>query len=226
MIDILINMIEPFVTILALLPLIGYLTVLATIRLSGRVLVTTGGRDIAALGIAISGLLAAGPAELFFPVHFAMAFGPFVWVALALFYALCVALIALTSTPKLVVYGRTPDELYAPLLRAAERIDPAATGENGPLVVRLPSLGIQLRIDGQRGVDYAQVVAFEPGVSMRFWSSLLGNLRAEVRHTSAPMPRRGYLMLVIAACFCLFMLMVGVSKQELVVEGFREWLWR
>ena len=60
-------MIEPFTVLLALLPLIGYLLVLCIIRLSGRAIVTTGGRDIAALAIAISGLLAVGPAELFFP---------------------------------------------------------------------------------------------------------------------------------------------------------------
>ena len=74
--------VEPFTIVLALLPLIGYLLVLGTVRISGRVLVTTGGRDVAALGMAISGLCAVGPAELFFPNHAAIVFGPLVWVAL------------------------------------------------------------------------------------------------------------------------------------------------
>ncbi len=218
--------IEPFTIVLALLPLIGYLSVLGLIRVSGRVLVTTGGRDIAALAIAISGLLAVGPAELFFPVTAATLFGPVVWIALGTFYALCVALVALTSTPKLVVYGRTPDELYEPLLNAARRMDPAASGDAKSLLVTLPSLGIHLRVDGQRGVDYGQVLSFESGVSLRFWSTLLGFLRAEVHDDSAPSPRRGFVMLLAAALLISILVWQGFGHQALVVEGFRDWLWR
>ncbi|MCG8653106.1 MAG: hypothetical protein MI861_24920, partial [Pirellulales bacterium] len=216
--------IEPFTIILALLPLIGYLIVLGLIRVSGRALVTTGGRDIAALAIAISGLLAVGPAELFFPVPAATVFGPVVWVALATFYGLCVTLIVLTSTPRLVVYGRTPEELFEPLLHAVRQIDPAATGDLGALAIILPSLKINLRIDGQRGVDYAQVLAFEANVSVRFWSTLLRHLRATVQTTAPPMPRRGFLMLLVATLLASILAWQGFGNQELVVEGFREWL--
>jgi hypothetical protein len=216
----------PFTIVLALLPLIGYLAVLGTIRVSGRVLVTTGGRDTAALGIAICGFMAVGPAELFFPHQFATVFGPLVWVALGMFYALCVALIALTSTPKLIAYGRTPDEMFEPLLRAAQRIDSAATGDANTLSVSLPSAQIHLRLDGQRGVDCAQVTAFEPGVSLRFWSTLLGNLRLETQHSPTPLPRRGFAMLLAAVVLSGILVWQGFGNQELVVEGFREWLWR
>ncbi|MEM7316751.1 MAG: hypothetical protein AAF497_26760 [Planctomycetota bacterium] len=216
----------PFTIVLALLPLIGYLTVIGMVRVSGRVLVTTGGRDTAALGIAICGFMAVGPAELFFPHQFATVFGPLVWVALATFYALCVALVALTGAPKLVVYGRTPDELFEPLLRAAQRIDAAAKGDESTLSVTLPAAKIHLRLDGQRGVDCAQVTAFEPGVSLRFWSLMLGNLRTEVRQSPAPLPRRGFGMLLAATVLGGILVWQGFGYQELVVEGFREWLWR
>jgi hypothetical protein len=219
-------LVEPFTIVLALLPLIGYLLVMSIIRLSGRVLVTTGSRDIAALGVAISGLLAVGPAELFFPSHAATLFGPLVWIALATFYGLCVALVALTSSPKLVAYGRTPDELFEPLLRAVRRIDPAASGDSGSLLITLPSVGVHLRIDGQRGVDYGQVTAFESGVSMRFWTTLLAHLRAEVAQSPAPMPRRGLVMLAAAVVLSSLLLWQGFGNQALVVEGFRDWLWR
>ncbi len=221
--------IEPFTIVLAFLPLIGYLTVLGLIRVSGRVLVTTGGRDIAALAIAISGMLAVGPAELFFPFFFSAAaslFGPMVWVALGILYALCVTLVALTSTPRLIAYGRTPDELYPPLLRAAQRIDPSATGDASSLLITLPAAGIHLRVDGQRGVDYGQILSFEPNVSLRFWTTLLANLRAEVRESSAPMPRRGLVMLLAATVLGCILVWQGFGNQELVVEGFRDWLWR
>ncbi len=218
--------VAPFTIILAFFPLIAYLTVLGLIRLSGKALVTTGGRDIAALAMAISGFLAVGPAELFFPSAAVIVLGPYVWVALITFYSLCVTLIALTSTPKLVVYGRTPEELYEPLLQAARRIDQSATGDSNMLIVTLPAASIHLRVDGQRGVDYAQILAFEPNVSLKFWNMLLANLRAETEPTPAPAPRRGVVMFLFAVALGGLVTWQALGDQELVVQGFREWLWR
>ena len=219
-------MIEPFTVLLALLPLIGYLLVLSAIRLSGRAIVTTGGRDIAALAIAISGLLAVGPAELFFPSAAATVFGPVVWFALAAFYGLSASLVALSVAPKLVVYGRTPEELFEPLLATAKRIDANATGDASSLQVLIPSEGVHLRLDGQRSVDYAQVVAFEPNVSLRLWNQLLAHLRKEVEQQSAPLPRRGFGMLLTALLLSVILLWQSLGNGELVVQGFRDWLWR
>ena len=75
--------IEPIYLLIALLPLVAYLLLLGMIRLSGRVLITTGGRDIAALGFSVVGLVAIGPGELFFPKAAAGVFGGWVWLALA-----------------------------------------------------------------------------------------------------------------------------------------------
>ena len=72
--------VEPFVIVMAFVPLIGYLLVLGWIRISGRAVVTTGARDTAALALAISGFIVVGPAELFFPNAAATAFGPIVWL--------------------------------------------------------------------------------------------------------------------------------------------------
>lgn len=218
--------IEPFTVLLALLPLIGYLAVFSLLRLSGKVLVTTGGRDVAALAIAVSGMIAVGPAELFFPSSAAAVFGPIVWLALASFYGLSVSLIALAMPPRLVVYGRTPEELFEPLLASARRIDPSAAGDVNTLQVRLPALSIHLRLDGQPGLDHARVLAFEPNITLKFWNQLLANLRAETHHQPAPMPRRGFSMLIVACCLSLILIWQSFSNQELVVEGFRQWLWR
>jgi hypothetical protein len=225
-IDALTRAFEPFTILLALLPLIGYLMVFSVIRLSGRALVTTGARDIAALALAISGMLAIGPAELFFPNAAATMFGPLVWVALGSFYALTVSLIALTTQPKLVVYGRTPEELFEPLLVAARQIDTGAVGDPSSLQVSLPNIGIRLRVDGQRGIDYSQVLSFEPNMSLRFWSKLLAALRSEVRKQASPMPRRGFVMLLVAIGLCSILVWKSFGNRELVVEGFRDWLWR
>lgn len=218
--------IEPFTILLALLPLIGYMLVICIIRLSGWVMVTTGGRDVAAIAMAISGLLAVGPAELFFPTAAATVFGPAVWLALGVFYALCTALFALTTTPRLVVYGRTPEELFEPLLAAAKEIDPQASGEIRTLQVRLPQAGVHLRLEGQRSIDNAQVLAFEPNLSLRFWRTLLVNLRKQVSLRASPMPRRGFAMLVLVIMLSSVLLWQSFGNRELVVEGFRDWLWR
>lgn len=217
---------EPFALLLAMLPLIGYLSLISGIRLSGRALITTGGRDTAALAMAIAGMLAVGPAELFFPTAAATLFGPIVWLALAAFYVLSVALIVLSSKPKLVVIGRTPEEMYEPLLAAAREIDPKANGEPQTLQVLLPNLRIRLRLDGNRFIDHTQVVSFEPNISLRFWSTLLGNLRFQIRQQPGPAPHRGFGMLLTALFLAAILTWQSFSKHDLVVEGFREWLWR
>lgn len=218
--------IEPFTVLLALVPLIGYLAVFSVIRLSGRVLVTTSVRDIGALAIAISGMMAVGPAELFFPATAAIVFGPMVWLALAALYGLTVALIALTTTPKLVVYGRTPEEVFPALMRASSKIDPQANGDVKELQVHLPNVGIRLRVDGQRGVDHARVLTFEPMPSLKFLNTLLANLRAEVRQSPTPATRRGLGMLVATLLLSMILVWQSFENPALVVEGFRDWLWR
>ena len=219
-------MVEPFAVLLALVPLIGYLGVLSLIRLSGSTLVTTGGRDIAALGIAIFGLVAVGPIELFFPRPAATLFGAKVWIALVIFYALCVSLIAMTSRAKLVIYGRTPDEVFQPLLAACQRIDPSATGNSETLQIAFPASGLRVRIAGQKMVDCAEVIAFEPNLTPTFWSRLLSETRTELGETKLSRPRYGFAMLLAAFILCGLLLWQSYGNQELVVQGFRDWLWR
>ncbi len=216
----------PFSLLLAAVPLISYLGVIAAIRVSGRSLITTGGRDVAAMGVAIAGLIAIGPAELFFPTAAATVFGPIIWIWLSMFYALCVALVALTVRGRLVVYGRSAEEMFPPLLRAARRLDPEASGDPGNLQVTLPGLGMHLRIDGHRGVDHAEVLAFERMCPPKFWSELLGVLRQEVAVSPRPVPRRGSAMLLLATVLAGLLLWRGIDQQAVVVEGFRQWLWR
>ena len=218
--------VEPFTVLLALVPLIGYLAVLSVVRLSGHALVTTGGRDIAALGMAIAGLVAIGPIELFFPRPAATVFGAWVWIALVAFYGLCVTLVALTSRPRLVVYGRTPEEVYEPLLTACQTIDSQAVGFKDTLQVELPAAGLRIRADGQRLQDCAEVIAFESNVSPLFWHKLLGQLRRELSQTTLQRRPRGLAMLIAAGFLCGLLIWQSVGNQELVVQGFKEWLWR
>lgn len=218
-------MIEPIYILIALLPLVAYLFVLGVIRASGRVLITTGGRDIGALGFAVCGWIAIGPMELFFPKPAAAAFGGWVWLALATFYGLIVSLLALTSRPRLVVYGRTPEQMIEPLYQSALKIDPDASCQREVAEVYLPNHRVRLRVAGHGAMDSASIESFEPLAVPAFWDRLLGHMRDQARETSAPTPRRGGIMVAVA--LILFACAVWQSAdREKVVEGFRDWLFR
>ena len=219
-------LIEPFVVLLALLPLVGYLLVLGLIRVSGNVLVTTGGRDVVALGFAVGGLVAAGPAELFFPNAAAGLFGPWVWLALFTFYSLIVLLLSMTARPRLVIYGRSPDQLCHALLDAAKQFDSNAELDETARQVFLPKLGVRLRLAGQAGMDFTAIESFEPVVSPVFWNQLLGHVRNAVRKTPAANPRGGAIMVIVALMLLSLTVYVGFTQTQQVVEGFRQWLWR
>ncbi len=215
-----------FSLLLALLPLLAYLGLLGAIRASGIALVTTGGRDTAALAIAVVGLVAVGPAELFFPTMSATLMGPLVWLPLAVLYSLCVSLYILVQPQRLVVYGRSPDQIFDSVLRAAQKIDDLASGDPETLQIELPTIAAHLRLDGYRGHDPCQVVAFESNLAPRFWSMLLSGVREQVRHVPASTPRPAIAMLLMAVAVGGFLLWQGLDNRALVVEGFREWLWR
>jgi hypothetical protein len=219
-------MIEPFAVLLALLPLIAYLVVFSLIRLSGSQLVTTGGRDLAAVAFAVSGLIMIGPLELFFPRPAATVFGAKVWIVLALFYVLCVLLVALTSRPKLVIYGRTPRETFDPLLAAARVIDADATGDRETRQVFLPNAAVRLRVAGPRTIDYAEIIAFEPDVPPSVWTRLLSELRRELGRSKLTRRHGGWAMLIVAGLLSGLLIWYSFGNQELLVQGFKSWFWR
>lgn len=218
--------IEPIYVLIALLPLIAYLFLLGVIRMSGRVLITTGGRDIAALGFAVAGLVAVGPGELFFPQKAAGMFGPWIWLALVAFYGLIVSLLGMTARPRLVVYGRTPDQMLQPLLEASRELDADASCDRDTLQVFLPQLRVHLRAAGHQGIDTTSIESFEPIAAITFWEKLLGHLRDKAESTSAPTPRRGGLMVGIALLMGIFVMWRSIVERQQVVEGFSQWLWR
>ena len=219
-------LIAPFSLLMATLPLAAYLTLFGIIRLSGKPLVTTGGRDIFAIAVAISGLIAVGPAELFFPTAAATLFGFAIWPVLAFLYLLIVILIALSSRPRLVVYGRGPKSLIQPLLRAAQKIDPDASCDEEAGQIELPQSGLHLRLEGHRGAETTELFSYENNVAPSFWNRLLGALRAELAKEEAVSPRRGGMTFAIGLAMLLLLSWQLFVAQDELVQGFREWVWR
>lgn len=218
--------IAPFSMLIAMLPLAAYLTLFGAIRLLGRPMVTTGGRDIFAVAIAISGLIAVGPAELFFPTAAATLFGIAIWPVLAFLYFLIVLLIILSSRPRLVIYGRGPGTMAQPLLRAAQTIDADARCDEAAGQIELPRSGVYLRLEGHRGAETAEVFAYQTNIAPSFWNRLLRSLRAELANEEPASPRRGGTSFAIGVAMLFFLSLQLLVAHEEVVQGFRDWLWR
>lgn len=219
-------LLEPFSLLLALLPLSAYLILIGGIRLFAAPLVTTTGRDATVLAVGIGGLMAIGPAELFFPAPAAAAMGGYVWGVLLLFYALTASLLILSMQPKLVVYGLSANGLLEPLHRAAADLDPDAVVDTRRRQVHLPALGIRLRVDGNPLMDTAQVAAFEQNLSAAFWGRLLSSLRREVKTSPRSVSAAGFIMILAGLLLCVWPLSNVVTNPDEVVAGFKKWLWR
>jgi hypothetical protein len=165
-------MLEPPAVMIALGPLAIYLVSLGSLRLArSRPLVCSGSRDLLALGLALSGLMAIGPAELFFPRAAANLLGPRVWLLLATLYLLGVALAAASSRARLVVYGLSPEQLSAAIRPLLQQLDPHS--QQIEHVHLLPTLRIQLLVEssGTRGISLVRPLG-NPSDYWRTWNQL------------------------------------------------------
>ena len=78
--------VDPLRLAIAVVPVAAYVLVLGLLNLRRRPFLTSGGCDLTALGIALSGLMFVGPMELLRPESATRSFGNYVWLFLLLFY--------------------------------------------------------------------------------------------------------------------------------------------
>jgi hypothetical protein len=130
-----------FRAILALGPLAVYALVLATINLSRRPLVTTGTRDVFALGMGVMGLLVVGPIELLLPEEAAVRLRIWAWLMVGMMYVLSLLLVALIQRPRFTIYNADGDQVRQALAEAARQVDPLASWSADTL--SLPGHGVQ-----------------------------------------------------------------------------------
>ena len=155
---------DPFRLCLALGPVAVYLLLLGGIHLARRPFVVSGTRDTAALGLAIAGLVAVGPIELFFPHAAAAHFGAAVWMFLAAFYVLCLVLILLLLRPRLVIYNVSTDELRPILADLVPQLDADARWAGDGLM--LPNMGVQLHLENLALLRNVSLVATGAAVQL------------------------------------------------------------
>jgi hypothetical protein len=180
-------LIEPLHVAIALGPLATYLLVLGSVNLSSRPLLTTGGRDTAALAIAVGGLVLAGPMELFLVEDAAALYGVWVWAIMLAAYALLVALVVLLLRPRLIIYNITLDQLRPLLADVAAKLD-SETRWAGESVV-IPQLRVQLHLDVAPLMKNVQLVSSGPEQNVPGWRQLEAQLAAVLRRSrTSPNP--------------------------------------
>lgn len=216
--------IDVFPLVVAALPLAIYFLLLGALRLTRRPLVTTGGRDLAAVGVAVCGLVAIGPVQLFFPSMAAAQMGIMVWFVLGMLYILCAALAIFSIRPTIVIYGIRVTEAGELLKRALVSIDSDVHIEESSSQVVLPNRGIRLRIDPLGITDAVQVGAFQKNLHPRFWKMLVSELRAVTRPMKVQASLGGAVMLAVGVGLFIGIVSLSLNNSEELLAGFREFL--
>lgn len=197
--------VDPLHLAIALFPLSLYLLELGFMNFSRRPKLVTGARDTLALGLSVSGLLAAGPMELFMPEAAAQRFHGFIWALLFAFYFLCLTLVVLLMRPRLIIYNVSIDQLRPLLAGVVADLDRDARWAGDSLV--LPSLDVQLHIEQSGLLRNAQLVSSGPRQNFAGWRRLELALREELRQSTAPRNRQALFVLLggvaLAAIACL-----------------------
>ncbi len=209
---------------IALGPLAVYFLLLGCINLSTRPFVTTGARDVGALGLAVSGLIVAGPMELFLPEAATNHFGGYVWLLLLAFYALCLTLIVLLLRPRLVIYNVNPDQLRAVLAEVVSGLDSEARWAGDSLV--LPKLGVQLHVEISSASRNVQLVAAGSHQNFASWKRLEIALARVLHQTAASPNPRGFGMLALGILLICLLAYCTIRNPTTVVQGLDEMLRR
>ena len=166
---------------IAILPLAAYTNVLGLLRLRSKPTVLSGAMDLLLLGLAVIGIVAIGPIELFFPRAAYSLLGAWVWIVLIALYLFILMLLALNTPPKLVVYGLDHEMLRSQVceLLEQEQIRSAWLG----YLVDLPELGVRACIEPAGRGSVSQIHAAGKQQNLTGWFTLEKLLLEKVAKT-------------------------------------------
>jgi hypothetical protein len=189
---------DPLHQCIAFGPLVVYLLILGTINLGRRPLVTTGARDTAALGIAISGFIVAGPMELFLVEAWALILGGWIWALLLTFYLLFLMLVVLLMRPRLVIYNVSFEQLRPALADVVTRLDDQSRWAGESLI--MPNLEVQLTVEPSAVMKNVQLIAAGPTQNMAGWRRLEDALAGELKQSRGTPNPYGISLITFALC--------------------------
>lgn len=206
-------------------PLAVYLLLLGIVNLLPRPYLTSGGRDTAALGVALSGFVLIGPIELFMPRWPAAVWSDFLWVfwlLLSLLYLLVLTLVVLSQRPRLVIYNLTAEELRPVLAEVAELLDADARWAGGSL--SLPRLNVHLHVEPFAAMRNITLAATADPQNLNGWRALEQALGAELNSVRCRPNALGGAM-AIAATFLLALVSFSLVRDpQSLTQGLRELL--
>lgn len=213
---------DSFRLCLAFGPVAIYLLLMGAINLTRRPFLVTGGREIAALAVAVLGLVIVGPIELFFPTSAAVRFGVYIWVLLLTLYALVVVLLLLTLRPRITVYNISLDELRPILADLVTQLDTDARWAGDSLM--LPTLKVQLYLDPTVGMRNVSLIALGPEQDAAGWRRLEQGLIQALAGFEVPRNPRGY-SFVVAGVITVALLTLAIARApEAVTQSMAELL--
>jgi hypothetical protein len=201
---------DPFRMTLAFGPVAIYLLLLGMVNLSRRPLMVAGGRDAAALALAVTGMLIVGPFELFLPEASLLHYGGYAWVMVLAFYGLWVAMGILMLRPSLVIYNISVDKLRPILADVVARLDGDARWAGDSLV--LPILEVRLYIDDSRVFRNVSLKSIGGNQNLHGWRRLEQTLAEAIGHETVSRSPRG-LALVFPALLIFGGLALVISRQ-------------
>jgi len=196
---------------IAILPLAAYTNVLGLMRLRPHPTVLSGAMDFLMMGLALIGLIAIGPIELFFPRAAYSLLGVWVWIVLIALYFFVVMLIALNNTPKLIVYGLNATTLKATLFELLNE-NQVRSEWLGDVVV-LPELGIQACVEPAGRTAVSQIHAAGKEQSLPGWLTLERMLVQKVSTQRIDLKRQAVVWLLTS--FFLFGLAAVLVSNDL-----------
>ena len=212
--------IDPLHLSIALGPLAVYVVLLGLINISRRPLMTSGARDLAALGLALSGWMVVGPMELFLPEAAANRFGPLVWALLIALYALGLTLVVLLARPRLIIYNVTTDQLRPVLAEIVGKLDPQARWA-GDCVV-LPTLGVQFHIEPFSVLRVGQLIAAGPYQNDQGWKRLESELGTALKQRAGSANPHGYVFVATGLATILLLSYQIISNHHEVVRSLND----
>ena len=203
-------------------PLAVYLFLVGLINSRRRPFVTSGARDMAALGIALSGFFIIGPFQLFVPDTAADRFGPYIWLMMITLYVLAWTLGVLLMRPRLVLYNITTDQLRPLLATTVKQLDPEMRRAGQCLI--MPQLDIQLTVEPAGPLRCVQLVAAGPSQDAAGWRKLEIALAKSLKASHTPVNWYATILMAFAVGIGAIITVRMASDPQLVSQQLQEML--
>ena len=195
-----------FVVCLSLIPLAVYFLFLGIIHASRRPFILSGDADMALLSAAVSGMVFAGPMNLFFPVNAAIRFGSYIWLLLAFLYFLITMMVILYSRPRLIVYNIDKSTLKEILERVASRLDENAEWAGDSLY--MPEQDLDFHLEFISGLNNVTIVSNKKHSYRHRWLNLKRLLKSELKQTTVS---RNWMSIVMFAFSAILIFVTAIS---------------